>query len=276
MIKAEKLKVDDKSCQRFGGYHTKYYTTKGSDFQVSHVLGAPCFAGIEYKFADDKPKTCNYVVILDKGNKVRKSIYNTCLLNKTEITWFLKHVSRIFHFDFTVKNSEDKKSYNIDVTISGTHLQHLFVLTCIRYLYEQPMNLCVADVVKYIKEKRYSDEVFHKENAFLLATAAFITASKYISFGHCVNTSPSKMMYKPVEELKKILNDKRLRYLNGIFLTNPFISAYENDSFIEPKYKTIDYGDDFYKVWFEEKNFKTRCKYLEYNLTLLKKVVKIL
>jgi hypothetical protein len=257
----------------YSGYNTKYYTKKGSSFLINKSMGAPCFKEISYKFEGYfTKKDCHYVVIVDKASKQRKSFYNTCLFNKKEICWYLSQIKKLYPFKYSIEGEPKDISYNINIDVKGTHLQHLFVLTCVRYLYEYPYNLGLYDALRYIQNNCYGNAVNQKESFFNILTVAFMVFGNALGLGHCTNDSSCRMFYKTPKELKSLLAKDDLLELNSLYKKgdNDINSA---DFSTIDLYKRMAGVKNFYKTWIEPNFYKERISCLEHNLDEFRKTI---
>lgn len=277
MVPRRNFKTSHDYYNKFVNYCTRYATDRDSDFEVNYLskAGTYCFSSIRGKFTKNINK-CNYTIILDKASKARESLYNSCLFNKEEIRGYLNKIKQIYPFIFSVEGSLKENSYTIKLTISGTSTQHLFVLSCVRYLYEYPYNLILMDVLKYIKNKCYGNIENQNEHLFILLFAAFITCDKYIGYGHCTNGYPQYMFYKSINEIRNIVNSEKLTVLNNIFSADPY-NGWEAKNINHIRFKFYYEGDyieyeNTVNDWYDKNSFIKRYKYMEYNLKQLKKL----
>lgn len=151
------------------------------------------------------------------------SANNHCIFTPEEIRNYLKYISDVVPFTFEVSEEtqlteEDKTQHRenvlrhpyikIFVDIDGPHINHVFILTFIRYLYEEPYKYVLADVFRLKEIPEFSKlSLFNLYNA----VAFSILPSTYsMGFSSDMSHYPA---YKPVLFLRKENIKERMAFL---------------------------------------------------------------
>lgn len=101
---------------------------------------------------------------------------NLCIFTPEEIRSYLKYISDIVPFSFEVSDINEpntnntrllgKRHIKIFIDINGPHINHVFVLTFVRYLYEHPYKYVLADVFRMKEIPEFSKlSLFNLYNA---------------------------------------------------------------------------------------------------------------
>ena len=146
----EKLKAKKESLSPYGNLYTVYSST-GSRAQSLDMRA--CFGSVlknTYGTMDNTYSIYTYVEEVPTAN-------NLCIFTPEEIRNYLAYIADVVPFSFEVseiQSGEDgtkwfKKPYiKIFAHINGPHINHVFILTMIRYLYEYPYKCVLEDVFK--------------------------------------------------------------------------------------------------------------------------------
>lgn len=107
-----------------------------------------CFSNVFYSEDNGIVQKNKYTVKLYKMgdwlNKKRQN--NACLTDRTGIVHHLKILQSVFKFSYRLK--EKKDHFVLTITLEGDLIYHKYMLCWIRYLYEYPFNVFLADAYK--------------------------------------------------------------------------------------------------------------------------------
>ena len=141
---------------RFLGLCTTYSAESISNDIHIRLDSRPCFGDLMRNISRSVQEL-NVRIIVYKGLKMveKKKYSNFCFLNKQEVENFIKSVKFVNPFKLKVSESEfnDAKCFIIDLYFERINrLPLLFILTWIRYIYEEPFSGTVLDLVRLRKE----------------------------------------------------------------------------------------------------------------------------
>lgn len=247
---------------RYLSYNT-CYSSKG-DFDNEFVEGRVCFAPV-FRFLEKNRGivTNKYRIKIYKADN--RHLSNFCSLNKNEIKSFIslaKSVLPTFHC--LVKEYDGY--FMVSISITGNCLQHKYILTWVRYLYEFPYNLLLSDAIKF-REKYKLNNI----SLYNLINVVFRTANRsgcIVGSGHSMYYDGYGEVELPTNsELKDILNDKNKTSLNEAIAKKKLMLTKISsiDSFKEYKHYEEDY-------WKSEDEFNKRCEVYYRNLKSIIKV----
>lgn len=77
-------------------------------------------------------------------NKKRQN--NACMTDRAGIVHHLKILQSVFKFSYHLKEEEDH--FTLTITLEGDLIYHKYMLSWVRYLYEYPFNVFLADACK--------------------------------------------------------------------------------------------------------------------------------
>lgn len=236
-------------------YHTEY-SCEG-DIK-KEFLPEACFGKI---FSCGKASINEtYVIRLYKGDCVLKERKNNaCFVGKDEICRHIDLAKEIIgKFTYKIEEGEkDKKSfYDVTIEMAGDRLNHQYILTWVRYLYEYPFNMILADANRLKGEKGFKRETI--ANLFVLISSCF--PSSFDREIHLISWGTDKLLTKKetVDRIKGLI-EKGDRRLNHIY------KNIKGKKDISEDYKNLEY-------WNSDKEFKERFNYYkQYYLELKKK-----
>ena len=225
-------------------YHTEY-SCEG-DIK-KEFLPEACFGKI---FSCGKASINEtYVIRLYKGDCVLKERKNNaCFVGKDEICRHIDLAKEIIgKFTYKIEEGEkDKKSfYDVTIEMAGDRLNHQYVLTWVRYLYEYPFNMILADANRLKGEKGFKRETI--ANLFVLISSCF--PSSFDREIHLISWGTDKLLTKKetVDRIKGLI-EKGDRRLNHIY------KNIKGKKDISEDYKNLEY-------WNSDKEFKERFNY---------------
>jgi hypothetical protein len=127
-----------------------YYTEYSSTGIYEHGLCKEVCFGPVFRAANGMkgdPRYGKYEMVVFKSReKVDKSYNNFCYV---DIAQYMKYLLDVVDFEYSIKNNDNV--YTIIMTITAPPMLHIFLLTCVRYLYEYPYNVILYDAMR-IKE----------------------------------------------------------------------------------------------------------------------------
>lgn len=107
-----------------------------------------CFSTIFYSEDNGIVQKNTYTIKLykigDWLNKKRQN--NACLTDRAGIVHHLKILQSVFKFSYHLKEEEDH--FILKITLEGDLIYHKYMLSWVRYLYEYPFNVFLADACK--------------------------------------------------------------------------------------------------------------------------------
>lgn len=107
-----------------------------------------CFSTIFYSEEHGIVQKNKYTIKLykigDWLNKKRQN--NACLTDRAGIVHHLKILQSVFKFSYHLKENEDH--FVLTMTLEGDLIYHKYMLSWVRYLYEYPFNVFLADACK--------------------------------------------------------------------------------------------------------------------------------
>jgi len=107
-----------------------------------------CFSTIFYSERNGIVQKNKYTIKLykigDWLNKKRQN--NACLTDRAGIVHHLKILQSVFKFSYHLKEHEDH--FVLTMTLEGDIIYHKYMLSWVRYLYEYPFNVFLADACK--------------------------------------------------------------------------------------------------------------------------------
>ncbi len=122
------------------------YSSKGNTKKNLKIES--CFSKIFYSECNGVFQKNKYTIKLYKiGDWLNKKCQNNaCLTNRTGIVHHLKILQSVFKFSYRLKEHEDH--FILYITLEGDLIYHKYLLCWIRYLYEYPFNVFLADAYK--------------------------------------------------------------------------------------------------------------------------------
>lgn len=200
-----------------------------------------------------------YVIRLYKGDCVLKERKNNaCFVGKEEIRRHIilaKEIVGKFTYKIDEGQDGDKSFYDVTVKMNGDRLNHQYILTWVRYLYEYPFNMILADANRLKGEKGFKRETI--ANLFVLISSCF--PDSFDRDIHLISWGTDKLLTKKetVDRIKDLI-ERGDRKLNHIY-TN--IKGKKN---ISGDYKNLEY-------WNSDEGFKERFNYYKQYYSKLKK-----
>lgn len=117
-----------------------------------------CFSTVFYSERNGIKQKNIYTVKLYKMgdflNKKRQN--NACLTDRAGVVHHLKVLQSVFKFAYRLKEHDDH--FLLKITLDGDLIYHKYMLTWVRYLYEYPFNVFLADAIKLKQLPRFRFE----------------------------------------------------------------------------------------------------------------------
>lgn len=164
---------------------------------------------------------------------------NICIFTEQELKRHILLARRLIPFTFSVEQSgyDGLASYKVNLDISANHFYHRYLLTWIRYAYEIPYNLFLADV------HRLKQEYLKKEsitNLFVLCANSYNNSPKDYEYIHAIPKKNCRFLKE--YELKAKINSfgectQDRHYVNELYSTHDLhletLPQTENESYLE-------------------------------------------
>lgn len=204
-----------------------------------------------------------YTIHIWKGHETGKERgwSNACLLSKKELRHHLDQLKGIVPFTYSIKETKDHSKFELIVEVNnGSKLQHKYLLSWIRYVYEYPYNVMLLEARKLRWEKE-----FRFESGFNLFNIVSQCFNKWQG-GHSIAYG-NKVKLLRKRELGEKLSDLHTSRLNNIFecSTDRGMAMVPTDS---KEFEVISIQDIEYwvndKIFAEERLpvYKKRLRYL--------------
>lgn len=177
---------------------------------------------------------------------------NICIFTEQELKKHILLARRLIPFTFSVESSEYEglACYKVNLDISANHFYHKYLLTWVRYAYEIPYNLFLADV------HRLKHEYLKKEsitNLFVLCANSYNNYPKYYEYIHAIPKKNCRFLKE--YELRTKIN-RFGECTQEIHRVNELYSNHQLD--LERLPKT---GNESYlEWWLDEEAFQERAQ----------------
>lgn len=220
-----------------------------------------CFSTVFYSERNGVKQKNVYTVKLyklgDFLNKKRQN--NACLTDRAGVVHHLKILQSVFKFGYRLKEEEDH--FVLKMTLEGDLIYHKYLLTWVRYLYEYPFNVFLADAMKLKQVPGFKFESII--NLFNLVGAS----SGICQHGTGIHAIGETANFKELLTTKQI--KQRLKELEGgnQRINNTF--QYLEDG----KFKTLEDNDRQLacsEYWLSEALFGERVPIYQENYKLIK------
>lgn len=200
-------------------------------------------------------------------NKKRQN--NACLADRAGIVHHLKILQSVFKFSYHLKENEDH--FVITMTLDGDLIYHKYMLSWVRYLYEYPFNVFLADAwrLKNVPEFKFESVI----NLFNLVGST----SGIYEHGTGIHAIGETGWFKALMTTKEI--QARLKELHGghTRVNDIFPVLYAEHGWDAPEKKiegvvTIKNEDDNLKCseyWESEEEFNKRVELYKTNYKIL-------
>ena len=219
-----------------------------------------CFGmifGSKYNGIIQKNKyTIKLYKIGDLLNERRQN--NACLEDRAGIVRHLKILQSLFKFSYHLKENEDH--FTLTVTLEGDLIYHKYMLTWVRYLYEYPFNVFLADAYKLKRIPSFKFESVINLFNLVGATSGLNEGGTDI---HAIGNTRHFKSLITTKEIKAKLKeleggDKRI---NDIF---PILPREKVETLIEDDYNL--HSSDY---WDSEEEFNKRFELYKKNYKIL-------
>lgn len=231
-----------------------------------------CFSTIFYSEGNGIVQKNKYTIKLykigDWLNKKRQN--NACLTDRAGIVHHLKILQSVFKFSYHLKEKEDH--FILTMTLEGDLIYHKYMLSWVRYLYEYPFNVFLADACKLRGNPEFKFESII--NLFNLVGAT----SGIIQHGTGIHAIGETGWFKALMTTKEI--QARLKELEGghKHINDIFPVLHANGGRGAPKDKlegieTLEEDDNNLHssdYWESEEEFSKRLELYKKNYKILK------
>lgn len=231
-----------------------------------------CFGTIFYSEDNGIVQKNKYTIKLykigDWLNKKRQN--NACLTDRAGIVHHLKILKSVFKFSYHLK--ENKDHFVLTMTLEGDLIYHKYMLSWVRYLYEYPFNVFLADACKLKEIPGFKFESII--NLFNLVGAT----SGIIQHGTGIHAIGETGWFKALMTTKEIqARLKKLegghKHINDVF---PVLHANGGRGAPEDKLEGIEtleeYDNNLHSsdYWESEEEFNKRLELYKKNYKILK------
>lgn len=234
-----------------------------------------CFGDIFRSEKNGIVQKNKYTIKLYKiGDLLNKEMQNNaCLTDRAGVVHHLKILQSVFKFGYRLK--ENKNDFKLSLTLEGDLIYHKYMLTWVRYLYEYPFNVFLADAYKLKNIAGFKFESII--NLFNLVGAT----SSIFQFGTDIHAIGETSWFKALMTTKEI--QARLKELKGggTFISDIFPVLHAKTGWNAPNKKlkdvttlediNIDYdrlhSSDY---WDSEEEFNKRLELYKKNYKILK------
>jgi hypothetical protein len=215
----------------FLNYYTEYEAHGDFNKEKDHHA---CFA-MAFKDVEDYSHV-SYKIYIYKELKNGHSNFCT-IQSKKELEKYIGLVKSLFKFKFKVEETEAEYIVSLELN-NLRNIYHRYILTWIRYSYEYPYNVLMADAIKLRKNnKRFRCESLF--NLFLLVSQTFSKSGGYYGTGHAISENGKFIRLKG---LRKNLDKKS--YMNDLVRDS---SSKGLKSLVNMRHKNKEYWNDEYE-----------------------------
>lgn len=245
----------------FLNFHTEY-SSKGT--VKKPMRREYCFGDIFY---EDHYQENEYNIRIYKNlsgvNNGAKN--NACFMSKDELFNYISIAKRVHDFDLQITDEEKDNRFLVKLTLKAPRVVHRYILTWLRYSYEFPFNMYLADAMKMKNITGFKrDDLF---NLFNLAGAS----CGYHFHGdriHCIgDVCWPRKFYSIKEQVKTVNGAEDTSEVNSLFpeLQNikGFKTIYANSDDFRKNFESLEY-------WQDDKNFKARLEFYKSNKKAIK------
>lgn len=234
------------------------YSSKGNTEKPSAI--ELCFGTIFHSEGNGIEQENTYTIKLYKlGDFINKKRFNNALLmDKTGIIHHLKILQSVFKFSYHLKENEDH--FELIITLKGDLIYHKYALSWIRYLYEYPFNVFLADAHKLKKVSNFRFESII--NLFNLVGAT----SSISDHGTSIHAIGETSLFKELLTTKEIQNNLK-ELCGGHNRINNVFETLEQEAFetLHSDY-TLLHNSDY---WDSEEEFNKRLELYKKNYKIL-------
>lgn len=244
----------------FLNFHTEY----SSEGTVSKPMRREyCFSDIFY---DENYQENEYKIRIYKNltgvNNGQKN--NACFMTKDELFDYISIAKRVHDFDLKV-TEEKKDRFLVELTLNAPRVVHRYILTWLRYSYEFPFNMYLADAMKMKKTVGFKrDDIFNLFN-LVGATGGYHFHGDRI---HCIGDVCWPRKFYSIKEQIDIVNKaKDNEEVNNLFpkldKLKGFKTLFDELDEFKNNFEALEY-------WQDDKNFKSRLKFYKLNKKAIK------
>lgn len=157
VVKGVKFSNNDKEdLFNYWNYHCVY----SSDGTVDREMEPDCCFRYITKYNPQEHMNNKYQIVVYKGENLidNKSLNNACFGDKDFILRHLYMLNKYVPIEYSVEDYTYKTydCYKINLHIDAPYIEHKFILTMIRPLYEFPFNMAYIDVKRLREDPEFS------------------------------------------------------------------------------------------------------------------------
>lgn len=198
----------------------------------------------------------------------KKKQNNACLTDRIGIVHHLKILKSVFKFSYHLKEKEDH--FILTITLEGDLIYHKYMLSWVRYLYEYPFNVFLADAYKLKKIPEFKFESIINLFNLVGATSGICQHGTDI---HAIGETTWFKALMTTKEIKDKLKElkggyKRINDIFPVLYTNRNGEAHnviKGVEIIEEKNHNLHSSD----YWASEKEFNKRLELYKKNYKIL-------
>lgn len=245
---------------RLLNFYTEY-SSKGSTevkMQVTY-----CFSDVFYSERNGIVQNNKYTIKLYKTEaRLNEKNNNFCLTDRRGIINHLRILKRLFKFGYCLKELDDY--FELTVLIKGDIIYHKYFLCWVRYLYEYPFNVFLADANKLKKLPEFKFESIINLFNLVGATSGICLHGTGI---HAIGVTENFKELLTLNEIKQSLKELEHGHTR---INDTFPEVDENTL---NNLNTIEKGGDgkLYSMhyWNSERSFSARAKIYKSNYKVL-------
>lgn len=243
----------------FLNFHTEY-SSKGT---VNKPMRREyCFSTIFYDQAEqDNSYRIRFYKELNGVNDGAKN--NACFLTKDELFDFISIAKRIHDFDLKIEDENDM--FVVCIKLNAPRIVHRYILSWVRYAYEFPFNMYLADAIRLKNTMGFRrEDIFNLYNLVSASSGYYWHGDSIHAIG---NSNDIRPFFSVEEQIKRVNEYNATGEINYIFPTinikefNRMTSLIDN---YENKIECLDF-------WNDKKEFKNRLAIYRKNRDLIKK-----
>ena len=147
-----------------------------------------CFAFVRDYFKENKSIDIINLWLLPKNDNEIDNHH--IFVNLKQIKQWINEIKKVYPFTYLIYKTTWKKefAYRIRLTINGTRIQKLFILTAIRYTYEYPYNVQLLDAFRLKETKEFKNWDLFNLTQYIQVS---IWGNKIGSPGHALSCCPA-------------------------------------------------------------------------------------
>ena len=186
---------------------------------------------------------------------------NKVFVNEEEIRWYFNQLNKVVPFNYTLAAGEEEDIV-LTIQLSTSPIKLKWLLTCIRYLYEHPFSIAIAEAIRLKMNKKFINvNVINVFNLIGSTVCGDYNWNENHTVGRCdrglLKFINFKTLAKKLETYSDALEDVYLSATRtGLFSYNypqEFDNSYLSIENILDRYKNYYYQN--YKILQNTKNY---------------------